>query len=91
MKEVKAYTVAVGNLPMIMTKKSKKAVEIIKNLDGLYGVHPEYPRGTLLLFKTENHAKRAKNELESYGIKTGNNICECYIPEQYAREVKNDE
>lgn len=85
MTEVKAWAFAIGNFHLIPTKDDQRAMEIIKGLEGLYGVKPEFPRGTLLIFKTENHAKRAKNLLESYGIKTGAHIGECFIPAEYAK------
>ena len=85
MTEVKAYTVAIGNFSIPFTKDQKKVLKIIKNLDGFYGLKPCYPHGTLLLFNTENNAKRARNELDSLGIQTGTNICEVFIPEEYAK------
>lgn len=81
MSEIKAFTVAVGNFnPFI--KASRDAMKLIKKLDGLYGVHPQYPRGTLLLFKTKNEATRARNLLSSYGVLVGDHICECYVPSE---------
>ena len=85
--ETTAFTVAIANLPIIPTRDSRKAIQIIKKLDGFYGIHPAFPHGTLLLFKTENDAKRAKNILESEGIKTGDNICKVFIPKEYTREI----
>lgn len=76
--EVKAYTVTVGNIDPL-NKKSRAAVKIIKKLDGLLGITPVYPRGTLIIFESENAAKRAKNFLKTKGIQTGHNICECYV------------
>lgn len=83
--EVKAWTFAIGNIHLIPTKADKKVMELVSQLDGLYGVKPEFPKGTLLIFASENHAKRAKNLLESYGIQTGAHIVDCYIPEEYAK------
>ena len=64
-KEIEVYTVAVGNMPMLpkflMPKAVTDAIEIIKKQEGLIGVTPMYPRGTLLLFDTENNAKGARN------------------------------
>ena len=85
MNEVKAWAFAIGNIHLIPTETDKQVMKIVKGLDGLYGVKPEFPRGTLLIFKTENHAKRAKNKLESYGIQTGAHIGECFIPAEYAK------
>lgn len=92
--EVKAYTVAVPNLagtvPGSFTRghirDTKKLLNYVKKLDGFLGIHPAPPRGTLLIFKTENDAKRARNLLEhDLKVQTGKNICEIWIPEQYAK------
>lgn len=94
-KETKVYTVAVPNLagtiPGTLTpkhmKETKKLLRYVKKLDGFLGLHPVPPHGTLLLFKTENQAKRARNLLENdlqinY---IGDNITEVFIPEEYAK------
>lgn len=73
-----AWTVAVGNINPFK-KGCRKAVEFIKTLDGLLAVYPDYPRGTLLLFESENAAKIARNMLKAKGIQTGHNICKCEI------------
>lgn len=75
---MKAYTVAVGNFSPFR-RGSRNALKFIKTLDGLIGVHPCYPRGTLILFDSENNAKIARNLMESKGIRTGINICEVDI------------
>lgn len=95
MKEIKAYTVGVPNLAGTIRgtfrprylKDSKKLLNYVQKLDGFLGVHPAPPHGTLLIFRTENEAKRARNLL-IHDLKlneVANNICECYIPEEYAR------
>lgn len=89
MEDVKAYTVAVGNITPF-NRKSRMAVAIIAKLEGLYGVHPCPPRGTLLMFKSKNAAKRGRNVLEDKGIICGKNICECYIDARYAKERVTD-
>ena len=88
MKSVRAWTVAVGNAPSIFSslrvkRSAKKALKYISELEGLIGFHPVPPKGTLCLFCTENDAIRAKNLMDAKGIKTGNNICECFIPADY--------
>lgn len=87
MAEIKAYTVAIGNISPF-NKKSRDALKHIKKLEGLYGVHPLYPKGNLLLFKTENDAKRGRNELKAKGIQCGVNICEVYIRSQSREEAE---
>ena len=81
MQEIKAYTVAVGNVNPL-SKASREAVKIIKTLNGLLGVKPCYPHGTLLLFKTKSKAIAGRNILNSHGIQTSDNICECFIPKE---------
>ena len=84
--EVTCYTVAIPNLPLIPNKKVKDFVKWISELEGFVGLRPEYPRGTILIFRTENDAKRARNQIKAYpGYKcgVGNNICEVYIPKEY--------
>lgn len=80
---MKAYTVAVGNLPntppFMWSKETRKAVELINSLDGLIGVHPHYPDGMLLLFKTRNDAVSGKNILDYEEVQTGRNIAEVEI------------
>ena len=78
---MKAWTVAVGNVNPF-SSRSRAAVRYIKKLDGFVGVHPCPPRGTLVLFESENAAKRARNNMDMKGIRTGRNICEVEIPEK---------
>lgn len=85
---VKAYTVAIPNLPLIPNKEVKKFIKWINKLDGLCGIRPEYPYGTLIIFKTENDAKIARNKIKSYpgyDGQVGKNISEIYIPKEYVR------
>lgn len=93
--EIDAWTVAVGNVPalppFLLPKKVKGALEVIGKLEGMLGVHPEPPRGTLLLFKSKNDAIRAKNVLMQKGIQTGKNICHCYVDKKYLRKEYQDE
>ena len=88
--EVTVYAVAIPNLatPVLNnTEKevadSKKAVALISGLAGLVGIYPCYPKGTLILFKTENDAKRGRNLMEADGIQTGSNISKVYVDKKY--------
>ena len=92
--EVEAFTVAVPNLAGTlpgtmkprMLRDSKKLLSYASKLDGFLGIHPAPPHGTLLIFKTENEAKRARNLLANdLKVQTGTNITKIYIPEQYAK------
>ena len=73
---IKLWTVAVGNtqgpfsLPSTK-RKAKAAVDLIKQQEGFVGVNPQPPLGTLLLFRTENNAKRARNVLRAAGVVCG--------------------
>lgn len=99
-KEATAYTVAVPNLAGTIPGSNKpqhwrdthKLLEYVKKLDGFLGIHPVPPRGTLLMFKTENDAKRARNLIsQDLKVPTGDNIMEVYIPEEYAKGGQADE
>lgn len=82
--EVSAWAFGIPNLPMFPNKAVRKFVEDISKCDGFVGLRPEYPRGTLLIWKTENDAKRGRNRVRGYGVQTGG-IAECYIPKEYAK------
>lgn len=85
--EIEVWTVAVGNIPLLprvlMPKGVTKAIKLIKEQKGLIGVTPMYPRGTLLLFDTENNAKGARNMLRFNGVKCGDNICQAFVDKRY--------
>ncbi len=88
MKEAEVWTVAVGNAPSIFSmphikKKAKAALLLAKEQKGFVGANPQPPRGTLLLYRTENDAKIARNVLQAHGVVCGNNICKVYIDERY--------
>lgn len=68
------WSVATGNIEPFL-KESRDAARFIASLNGFTAVHPEYPGGTLWLFDSENHAKTARNLMESEGIECGRNIC----------------
>ena len=80
--QIKAYTFAVGNYDPL-NKNSRAAMRIINKQEGLIGIQPRYPLGTLLCFVTENDAKIARNRLDFEGIKTGSDICECFVEKKY--------
>lgn len=80
---VKAYTVAIANLPENPTVEEIRFVQEISTYVGFYGIMPQYPHGTILLFDTENHAKVARNLIREKTM-VGDNITECFIPPEYA-------
>lgn len=72
------WTVATGNVDPLK-KASRKAVELVKGLEGFVAVHSHYPHGTLWLFDSLNNAKGARNQMEAKGIQCGTNICRGWI------------
>lgn len=96
--EITAFAVAVPNLagtiPGTLSpkhiKESKKLLNYVNKLDGFLGIHPVPPRGTLLVFQTENDAKRARNLLAN-DLKInqiGDNITKIFIPKEYGKGGK---
>ena len=81
--QIRAYAFAVGSFDPL-NKNLMAAMRIICKHEGLIGGIPqEYPRGTILLFATENDAKIARNRLCFEGIRTSDEICECYVEKKY--------
>lgn len=68
------FALGVGRMiPMLgKGKQMKKAFEHIKRQKGFIGVHPIDLWKNLLVYRTLNDAKRARNELRSKGCDTGN-------------------
>lgn len=50
-------------------KDTKRALDYIRDLDGIVGVH-RHGRAFIWLFKTENEAIRGKNLMDAVGIRT---------------------
>lgn len=78
--KIELWTVAVGNLPGPLASRRKKrdAMKVTKlasEQEGFVGIHLCPPSGTLLLYLTENDAKRARNVLRAEGVVCGNNVC----------------
>ena len=76
---MKAYGFVIGRLPhpLFHPKQAKKAVEMLKGLEGLKGIHP-HPRGyTMLFFDDLNDAKRARNVVRGTGNAVAVHIMEC--------------
>lgn len=82
--EVSAWAFGIPNLPMFPNKEIMKFMKEINETEGFLGFRPEYPRGTLLVCRTENDAKRIRNKVRGYGVQT-DGIAECFIPKEYAR------
>jgi len=91
-RRLKAYTVAIPNFPLIPNKRVREFIKWICKLDGLLGIHPHYPDGNILLFRTENQAKVARNQIKNYPNyegTVGHNIVEVEIDDIYG-EMKHD-
>lgn len=85
MSERKVYTVATGNVNPFM-KASRKAMEFMRDQEGMLGIYHGGERGLLWLFDTKNNAKIARNKAKAEGIVCGKNICEAYVDEVYLNE-----
>ena len=89
MADVMLYTFAVGELrPYIFSRRMRRAqdraLEFIKQQTGFVGIHPvPEHHATLLLYRTENDAKIARNELLSRGCECGDHIGEVFVDEMY--------
>lgn len=72
----KCYTIAIPNLPNPVTHPAlaKKTARFLKKCEGLLGVHPHYPEGTILFFDTLENAKAARWKFMSEGNKCGDYI-----------------
>lgn len=66
-------------------KGMKEALEYIKKLDGFVGVHPVDLWHTLLLFDTENNAKRARNLLRAKDVQCANYIVPILVETKYLK------
>ena len=87
--ETIVFTVGCGRiLPLITARKKirkgmQEALEYIKKLDGFVGVRPVDLWHTLLLFDTENNAKRARNSLRAKDIQCANYIVPILVETKY--------
>lgn len=53
---------------------ARRAARYINKLPGLLGVHPDYPRGTLLIFGTRPHAEKAMDKMRKDGLPVANHL-----------------
>lgn len=67
--------------PLKYTVMDKLAQNIAK-LDGLVGVYPQIPFGTLVIFHTKNDAIRGANDMKAQGYPVGG-VTEVYVKEEY--------
>lgn len=89
--ETIVFTVGCGRMiPLITDRKKirkgmKEALEYIKKLDGFIGVHPVDLWHTLLLFDTENNAKRARNLLRAKDVQCANYIVPILVETKFLK------
>lgn len=71
--EEMVFAIGVGRIIPVIGKKKKMedTLKYIKKMDGFVGVHPVDLWHNLLIFRTLNDAKRAKNDLSSKGVSMG--------------------
>lgn len=81
MNEIKCYAFGTGRTSLIH-KASREASKYIAEQDGFVGVHIIQNGRQVWIFKTENDAKRARNNATAKGIKCGN-VTEVFVEEQY--------
>ena len=83
---MKCYTIAVPNCPdpVVHPVQAKRFADFLNGLDGLLGVHPHYPEGTILFFDTVEHAKNARMKFMAEGNKCGDYIMNAEITENGA-------
>lgn len=84
MSEVKCWAIGTGRVSFLH-KKSRDAAKYMSEQEGFVGVHilPDGSERILWLYDTENHAKVARNNAESMGIKCGSHIGEVFVDEKY--------
>ena len=86
--ERKCYAFGIGNLtlnPLLMGKQ-KKILKKIMGLKGFWGVNPQYPNGTVVIFDTLNNAKGGRNTIRSWDIQTSTGeIVEVFVDEAFLK------
>ena len=89
--ETIVFTVGCGRMFPLITDKKKirkgieEALDYIKKLEGFVGVHPVDLWHTLLLFDTENNAKRARNLLREKDVQCANYIVPILVETKYLK------
>lgn len=84
-----AYAFCVGRMtPHLimgreMRKGLEKALDMIKHQEGFIGIYPKDLWHNILVYRTLNDAKRAKNELRCEGVETGNYVIPVLVPKAY--------
>ncbi len=81
--ESSVWAVAVPEFsPFAIGKKKsyqRKIINMLMEQDGFIGVYPIIGKATLCMYKTENDAKIARNQLNNEDCPTGKEIIEVYI------------
>lgn len=82
--EVRAYAFGTNFAPTKPSRRADKILGILQGTDGLIGVHPLPPRGSLMVYKTENDAKIARNRMGAAGVFVGE-IRSCWVDARFVR------
>jgi len=82
---MKGYCFAIPNLPnpILHPFQARKAVEVLRGIDGIVAIHPMPPEGAMLIFWDRTKAVLARNVIEDMGNKCGKHILECEISEDW--------
>ena len=86
--EVSVWAVAIANLPVTPSNKVVNFMRWVSKLKGFIAISPQYPNGTLILFKFEEYARAAREEIANYpGYESGvgDNVTEIYVKKEYLR------
>lgn len=88
MSDVEVYGFAVGHIPLFprLHKGCKEALDIIKEQEGLIGLHEVGRRGNILLFRSKNEAIIARNVMSGRGIACGTDIGKFLVDEKYVKD-----
>ena len=85
--EVKLWAVGTGTVKPWL-KKSREAATFITMLDGFVAVHIPDEYHVAWLFDSEEHAKKAMEDMHEVGIETGKGIGEVFAKKEYLERGK---
>lgn len=90
--DISLWAVSIGRVNPFAVGEIRNSQEevlgFIKKQHGFAAVRPVPGRGTLLLFFTEDDAKKTRVALEERGCPVGNKITECYVPGKYFSQMQ---
>lgn len=73
---MEVFIFATGNLPAPWEHPivARRTAKYIVGLPGLLGIHPAYPRGTLLIFGTRTHAEKAMDKMRADNLPVADHL-----------------